>query len=79
MKVKIMGFRTRHLLTLVFPGGVNGKEPSCQLRKLETEDRSLGWEDLLEEGMTTLSSILACRTPRREEPGQKESDKTEVT
>ena len=62
-------FRTRHLLTLVFPGGVGGKKPSCQLRKLETEDWSLGWEDLLEEGMANHSSILAYRIPWTEEPG----------
>ena len=30
---------------------------------------SLGWEDALEEGMATHSSVLACRTPRAEEPG----------
>ena len=31
--------------------------------------RSLGWEDPLEEGMATHSSILAWRTPWTEEPG----------
>ena len=31
--------------------------------------RSLGWEDPLEEGMATYSSILAWRTPRTEESG----------
>ena len=31
--------------------------------------RSLGWEDLLEEGMATHSSILAWRIPWAEEPG----------
>ena len=31
--------------------------------------RSLGWEDLLEEGMATHSSILAWRIPQTEEPG----------
>ena len=29
----------------------------------------LGWEDTLEEGMATLSSILAQRIPWIEEPG----------
>ena len=29
----------------------------------ETWVRSLGWEDPLEEGMATHSSILACRSP----------------
>ena len=31
--------------------------------------QSLGWEDPLEEGMATYSSILACRIPWTEEPG----------
>jgi len=31
--------------------------------------RSLGWEDLLEEGMATHSCFLAWRIPRTEEPG----------
>ena len=32
--------------------------------------RSLGWEDLLEQGMATHSSILAWRIPWTEEPGR---------
>ena len=46
--------------------------------------QSLGWEDPLEKGMATLSSILPCRIPWTEEPGRlyvvrgvEESDKTE--
>jgi len=35
----------------------------------KTHVRSLGWEDPLEEGMTTHSSILAWKIPWREEPG----------
>jgi len=35
----------------------------------ETGVRSLGWEDPLEEGMATHSSILAWRIPWTEEPG----------
>ena len=35
----------------------------------ETWLRSLGWEDALEEGMATHSSILAWRIPRTAEPG----------
>ena len=34
----------------------------------ETRVQSLGWEDSLEEGMATHSSILAWRIPWREEP-----------
>ena len=36
---------------------------------LETPVQSLGQEDPLEKGMTTHSSILACRVPWAEEPG----------
>ena len=35
----------------------------------ETWVRSLSWEDPLEEGMATLSSILAWKVPWTEEPG----------
>ena len=35
----------------------------------ETRVQSLGWEDPLEEGMATHSSILAWRIPWTEEPG----------
>ena len=35
----------------------------------ETRIQSLGWEDPLEKGMATHSSILAWRIPRTEEPG----------
>ena len=36
----------------------------------ETQVQSLGWEDPLEKGMTTHSSILAWRIPWTEEPGR---------
>ena len=36
----------------------------------ETWVGSLGWEDPLEEGMATYSSILAWRFPWTEEPGR---------
>ena len=35
----------------------------------DTWVQSLGWEDLLEKGMATHSSILAWRIPWTEEPG----------
>ena len=35
----------------------------------ETQDQSLVWEDPLEKGMATHSSILAWRITWREEPG----------
>ena len=40
----------------------------CQCRRHETPVGSLGWEDPLEEGMATHSSIIACRTPWIDEP-----------
>ena len=49
----------------------------------ETLARSLGWEDPLEKGMATHSSILVRRIPWTEEPGSlqsvgpRESDTTE--
>ena len=49
----------------------------------ETQVQSLGWEDPLDEGMTTHSSILVWRIPWAEEPGglhsmgSQESDMTE--
>ena len=36
----------------------------------ETEIQSLGWENLLEKGMATYSSILTWRIPWTEEPGK---------
>ena len=35
----------------------------------ETQVQSLGQEDVLEKGMATQRSILACRLPGTEEPG----------
>ena len=35
----------------------------------ETGVQSLGWDDPLEKGLETLSSILAWRIPWTEEPG----------
>ena len=49
----------------------------------ETQVRSLGWEDPLEKGVATHSSILAWEISRTEEPGRlhpwgcKESDMTQ--
>ena len=48
-----------------FPGGVVVKNPPANAGT--TGD--LGWEDALEEGMATHSSILPWRIPGTEEPG----------
>ena len=45
------------------------KNPLAMQEMQETQVRSLGWEDPLEEGMATHSSILAWRIPWTEEPG----------
>ena len=49
----------------------------------ETQVRSLGWEDPLEEDVATHSSILFWRISWTEEPGglqgPKESDTTQLT
>ena len=39
----------------------------------ETRDQSLGWEDPLEKGMATHSSVLPWRIPWTEEPGRLQS------
>ena len=62
-----------------FPGGSEKNLPAMQ----ETQVQSLGWEDPLQKGMTTHSSILAQRIPWTEKPGGlspwdlRESDTTE--
>ena len=53
------------------PGGSDGKEFAWNAG--ETWVWSLGWEDPLEKGMATHSSILAWRIPWTEEPGGEES------
>ena len=54
-----------------FPGGSAGKESTCNavdcrsnaVDQTQTWVRPLGWEDPLEKGEATHSSILAWRTP----------------
>ena len=46
------------------------KNPPANAREAKTSRvPSLGWEDPLEKGVTTHSSILAWRIPWTEEPG----------
>ena len=65
-------FRTAHIYSapsgcqLGFPGGSDGKKSPAILGM---QVRSLGWEDPLEKGMATHSSILAWRILWIEEPG----------
>ena len=52
------------------PGGASGKRILLPMEETqEIPIRSLGWEDPLEEGMATQSSILAWEIPWTEEPG----------
>ena len=51
---------------LSFPGGSDSKESTCSVRD---RVRSLGWEDPLEKGMATHSSILAWGILWTEGPG----------
>ena len=51
------------------PGGSRGKETPVVQETQETWVQSRGWEDPLEEGMATHSSVLAWGVPRTEEPG----------
>ena len=59
--------------------------PPAMQEMQDTRVQSLGWEDPLEKGMATHSSILAWRILWTEEPGglqsvaHKESDTTEGT
>ena len=67
----------------VFPGSSAVKNPPAMQ---EMRVQSLGWEDPLEEGIATHSSILARKIPWIEEPGElyslwgyKEWNTTEAT
>jgi len=55
-----------------FPGGTSGKETARQCMRLKrlSQVLYLGQENLLKEGMTTHSSILAWRIPWIEETGR---------
>ena len=74
-RLALLGDASHHC----FPGGSDGNQPAMW----ETYVRFLGWEDPLEEGMATHSSILAWIIPWTEEPGgvqsmgSQESDRTE--
>ena len=48
---------------MYFHGGSAVKNPAAIQETQETWVQSLGWEDLLEKGMPTQSSILAWRIP----------------
>ena len=49
-----------------YPGGSDGKESTCNVADLGL---TLGWEDPMEKGMATHSTILAWEIPQTEEVG----------
>jgi len=51
-----------------FPGGLYGKKNLSAMWEIQVQ--SLGWEDPLEKGMATHSSILVWRIPWTEDPGR---------
>ena len=66
-----------HCLTNGFPGGTNGKEPTCQCRRHKRTGSIPGHQgDSLEKGMVTHSSILAPGSPEgnTEGPGTASSE-----
>ena len=56
-----------------FPSGSVVKNPPIMQETREMWVRLLGWEDSLEEGMATHSTVLAWRIPWTEEPGRLQS------
>ena len=58
-----------HRYFMGFPGGSGVKNPPAIQELQAMRIQSLGWEDPLEEGMATHSSILAWRISWTEEPG----------
>ena len=56
-----------------FPSSSVVKQSACNAETKEMWFSSLDWEDLLEKGMVTHSSILARKIPRREESGRLQS------
>ena len=59
-----------HMYAYGLPWWLSGKESACNAGATETQVQSLCWEDPLEEGMETLSSILAWRISWTGEPGR---------
>ena len=66
----------RQVLTLGFPGGLDGKESACNAGDTGSIP---DWEDTLEKGMATHSSILAWRIPRTGEPGRLQSSRCRMS
>ena len=64
-----MSIFVKSMIETGLPGDSAVKDPTTMQKSPETQIRSLGREDSLEEGMATHYSILAWRIPWTEEPG----------
>ena len=68
---------TRHWHLIGFRNDVQGFPSASAIKNpfamQEMQIQSLGWEDSLEEGMATHSSILAWKIPQTEEPDRLQS------
>ena len=60
-------------MVLGFPDSSVGQESTCDALTQETQVRSLGWEDPLEDRIATHSSILVRKIPWTAEPGRLQS------
>ena len=60
-----------HAVTKTQHSQVNEKKknPPASAGEVDTQLQSVDWEDALEEGVVTHSSVLAWRLPWTEEPG----------
>ena len=58
------------LMSKGFPGGLDSKESACNAGDLGSIP---GWEDPLERGMATHSSVLPWEIPWTGEPGELQS------
>ena len=68
-KIFLQSWPSYLMATPCFPGGTSYKESIANAGDIDMQFQSLGWEDPLEEGTATHSSILDWRIPRTEEPG----------
>ena len=64
-----LGNMNKCIVVYGFPGGSVVKNPPTVQELQEMWVQSPSWEDRLEKGMATHSSILAWRIPWTEEPG----------
>ena len=73
LKIRAISYKELDFWSPGFPGGSVVKNPPAMQETQESWVQFLGWDDPLEEGMATHSSILAWRIPWTEEPGELQS------